>query len=155
MKIDKFTWAVVAVIALLVVAAVISVTTSGGASDEVAYLEDGSPEAPIHNAFVALQRGDRTRARAQYSQEVLDQLDGEQGWDPFSQTMSGQSARRMRITTVEPDPEDPDRALVSFVIDTYNRGGLFGAGNTWSRAGTVEVVQEEGVWKINTQEFFF
>ncbi|RIK35631.1 MAG: hypothetical protein DCC57_23170 [Chloroflexi bacterium] len=156
MKLDKFTWAVIAVIALLIVAAVVSVTRSSGAAvEETAYLEDNSPEAPVHNAFVALQRGDRTRARAQYSQAILDELDGEKGWDPFSGTMGDRAARRLRIVSVQPDAEDADRALVSFVIDTYSRGGLFGAGSTWSREGTVEVVREEGVWKINAQEFFY
>jgi hypothetical protein len=156
MKLDKFTWAVMGVIALLIVAAVVSVTRSSGASvEETAYLEEDSPEAPVHNAFVALQRGDRTRAREQYSQGILGELDGEQGWDPFSNAMGDRSARRMRIVAVEPDAEDADRALVSFVIDTYSRGGLFGAGNTWSREGTVEVVREEGTWKINAQEFFY
>ena len=64
-------------------------------------------------------------------------------------------ARRLRIVAVQPDPDDPDRALVTFVIDTYSRGGPFGAGSTWSREVTVEVVREEGAWKINAQEFFF
>lgn len=156
MKLDKFTWAVIAVIALLIVAAVVSVTRSSGAAvDEMTYLEDNSPEAPVHNAFVALQRGDRTRAREQYSQTILDELGGEKGWDPFSGNMGDRSARRLRIVAVEPDAEDADRALVSFVIDTYSRGGLFGAGNTWSREGTVEVVREDGTWKINAQEFFY
>lgn len=156
MKLDKFTWAVIAVIAVLLVAAVISVTRTGNvAADEISYMEENTPEAPVHNAFVAMQRGDRTRAREQYSQDVLAALEEQQGWDPFSQTTSGRMARRLRIVAVEPDPEDPDRALVTFVIDTYSRGGPFGAGSTWSREVTVEVVREEGAWKINAQEFFY
>lgn len=156
MKLDKFTWAVIIVIVLLVAAAIVSVTRSGNvAADTVTYLEDNNPETPVHNAFVALQRGDRTRAREQYTQSVLDELGGEKGWDPFSGNMADRSARRMRIVAVEPDAEDADRALVSFVIDTYSRGGLFGAGNTWSRDGTVEVIREDGAWKINAQEFFY
>ncbi len=156
MKLDRFTWAVIAVIALLIVAAVISVTrTIDVAVEEVAYMDEDSPEAPVHNAFVALQRGDRTRAREQYSQEVLDNLDGEKGWDPFSSNMGSRSTSRLRIVAVEVDAEDSNRALVSFVQDFYNQGGPFGAGNTWSREGTVEVVREGGGWKINAQEFFF
>ena len=65
------------------------------------------------------------------------------------------TARRLRIVEVETDPADENRALVTFVQDTYSQGGLFGGGNTWSRRGVVEVVREEGEWKINAQEFFY
>jgi hypothetical protein len=61
----------------------------------------------------------------------------------------------MRILKNEPATDDPDRALVTYLLDNYSQGGLFGSGSTYSREGTVEVVREEDGWKINTQEFFW
>jgi hypothetical protein len=157
MKLDKFTWAVIAVVLLLLVAAIVTVTSTRGSGwADVAYVDDNQPESPVHNAFVALQRGDRTRARAQYSQAVLADIDNERGYDPFSGRAGDQASRRLRIVGVEIDPDNPDIALVTFVQDTYTRGGgLFGAGNTYSQQRTAEVIREDGQWKINAQEFFW
>jgi hypothetical protein len=155
MKLDKFTWTVIGVVLLLIVAAIVTVSRTGGKGVETpTYMDEDTPEAAVHNAFIALQQGDRTRAEAQYSQAVRDDIEGQSGWDPFGARPTN-TASRLRITNVEIDDEDPNRALVSFVQDTFSRGGLFNAGSTWSREGTVEVVQEEDGWKINTQEFFF
>jgi hypothetical protein len=156
MKLDKFTWTVIGVVVLLLVAAVVTVNVTGGAGVEAQeYLPQDTPEAPVYNVFLALQRGDYTQARAQYSQAVLDQFTKD-NYDPFAGRSTSQtSSQRLRILKSEPIPEDADRAIVTFVQDTYNQGGPFGAGSTWSREGTVEVVREEDGWKINTQEFFW
>jgi hypothetical protein len=156
MKLDKFTWTVIGVVVLLLVAAVVTVNVTGGAGVEAQeYLPQDTPEAPVYNVFLALQRGDYTQARAQYSQAVLDQFTKD-NYDPFAGRSTSQtSSQRLRILKSEPIPEDADRAIVTFVQDTYNQGGLFGSGSTWSREGTVEVVREEDGWKINTQEFFW
>lgn len=157
MKLDKFTWAVIAVVLLLVVAAVVTVNRTGGAGTETGeYLAPDSPEAPVYNAFLALQRGDLTRAREQYSQQVLDEVGKDGNYDPFSdRTRSSTTSQRLRILKTDLIPDDPDRALVTFVQDTYNQGGPFNSGSTWSREGTVEVVREQGGWKINAQELFW
>jgi hypothetical protein len=157
MKLDKFTWTVIGVVVLLLVAAVITVNmTSGVGSAPQDYQPNDTPEAPVYNAFLAFQRGDLTRAREQYSQKVLDEFGKETGYDPLSgRTTSTSTSQRLRILKTELIPDDPDRALVTFVQDTYNQGGPFGAGNTWSRQGTVEVIREADGWKINTQELFW
>jgi hypothetical protein len=155
MKLDRFTWVVIGIVVVLIAAAVFTVARTGGAGWESAtYLEEDTPDAPVYNAFLALQRGDRTRARAQYTQAIIDATEREFGPDPFS-ARGGDQSSRLRIVKVEIDDQDPDRARVSYVQDTYNRGGPFGAGDTWSREGTVEVIREEGEWKINAQEFFY
>lgn len=156
MKLDKFTWAVIGVVVLLLVAAVVTVNATGGAGvDTQEYMALDTPEAPVFNAFLALQRGDLTKAREQYSQEVLEELD-DSNYDPFSgRSTTSTSSQRMRILKSEPASDDPDRALVSYLLDSYNQGGLFGSGSTYSREGTVEVVREDDGWKINTQEFFW
>ncbi|MCC6457331.1 MAG: hypothetical protein IT328_20420 [Caldilineaceae bacterium] len=156
MKLDKFTWAVIGVVLLLLVGAVVTVNMTGGSGAETQeYLPLDTPEAPVYNAFLALQRGDYTQARAQYSQATLDQF-AKDNYDPFAgRSTSPTSSQRLRILKSEPIADDPDRAIVTFVQDTYNQGGLFGSGSTWSREGTVEVVREDDGWKINTQEFFW
>jgi hypothetical protein len=156
MKLDKFTWAVIGVVLLLLVAAVVTVNVTGGQGVEAQeYMPQDTPEAPVYNAFLALQRGDLTKAREQYSETILQQ-NQKDNYDPFAgRTTSGSGSQRLRIIKTEPVPDDPDRALVTFMQDTYNQGGLFGAGSTWSRESTVEVIREEDGWKINTPEFFW
>lgn len=156
MKLDKFTWAVIGVVVLLLVAAVVTVNVTGGIGAQAQeYMAQDTPEAPVYNAFLALQRGDLTKAREQYSQEALDGFEKD-GYDQLAgRSTSTSSSQRLRIIKSEPVADDPDRALVTFEQDTYNQGGLFGSGSTWSREGTIEVVREGDGWKINTQEFFW
>lgn len=156
MKLDKFTWVVIGVVLLLVIAAVVTVNVTGGEGVQVQeYMAPDTPEAPVFNAFLALQRGDLTTARAQYSQEVLASFTKD-GYDQLAgRSSSSNSSQRLRITQSEIVADDADLALVSFVIDTYGQGGLFGSGSTWSRDGVIEVVHEDNGWKINSQEFFW
>ena len=157
MKLDKFTWAVIGVVVLLLVVAVVTVNMTGGAGvQSQEYLPLDTPEAPVYNAFLAFQRGDLTKAREQYSEQALEEAGADSSYDPFAnRTTSTTSSQRLRILSTEAVPDDPDRALVTFVQDNYTQGGLFGSGSTWSRDGTVEVVREDGEWKINTQELFW
>ena len=152
---DKFTWGVIGVVGLLLVIAVATVNlTAGTGWEDERYVEDGSPEAPVVNAFLAQQQGDLFKARDQYSRHVLEELDSVRGTDPFRERISNEESSRLRIVAVQVDADDPDRALVTFVQDTYSGRGLFNSGSTWSRRGVVEVVREDGVWKINAPEYF-
>jgi hypothetical protein len=148
---------VIGVVLVLLVAAVVTVNLTGGAGAQTQeYMPLDTPEAPVYNAFLALQRGDLTKAREQYSQQVLDDFGKDQSYDPLAgRATSTNSSQRLRITKSEPVPDDPDRALVTFVQDTYYQGGPFGAGSTSSREGTVEVIREEDGWKLNAQELFW
>lgn len=155
MKIDWFTWGIVAIVVALLVAAVVTVNlTQGQGLAEQQYIEGDIPEAPVFNAFLALQQGDIFKARAQYSQRVLDDMN-KNDYDPFAGRAGDRNARRLRIDKVEVDPDNPDRALVSFIQDNYSNSGLFGSGETWSRTGAVEVVREDGQWKLDAQEYFY
>jgi hypothetical protein len=158
MKFDKFTWGVIGVVVALLITAVVTVNLTGGtgvAPQE--YIALDTPEAPIYNSFLAFSQGDLTRARAQYSARVLDEIKETQGgYDPFTgRGTSTTTSQRLRIVKSVPATDDPDRVLVSAVLDTYNQEGPFGAGSGWSRELTVEVVREPDGWKINTQEFFY
>ena len=158
MKLDKFTWSVIGIVVVLLVAAVVTVNLPGGESAEAReYRSEDVPETPVYNAFLALERGDVNMARTQYSQTVLDRLENEArgGYDPFGNRSTSAGNRRLRVTRVDVRTDAPDRASVTFVLDTYSQGGLFGAGNTWSREMIVEVVREDGVWKLNSEELFY
>lgn len=157
MKLDKFTWAVIGVVLLLLVAAVITVNMTGGEGVESRqYLANDQPEAPVYNAFLALQRGDITKAREQYSQAVLAEFRKDGNYDPLLGRSSSQFGnRRLRILKSEVIEDDPNRALVTYALDSYYEGGFLGSGSTSSYEGTVEVIFEDGGWKLNTQEAFW
>src|SRR5690606_32592485 len=110
MKLDKFTWAVIGVVVLLLVAAVVTVNMTGGAGVQAqAYLPLDTPEAPVFNGFLAFQRGDLTKAREQYSQQIMAEIGKDAGYDPFSnRTSSMTSSQRLRILNTEVVPDDPD-----------------------------------------------
>lgn len=159
MKIDKFTAAIIGIVLLLLVAAVVTVnlTDDDGVTTEN-YLTENEPGTPVHNAFVALQTGDLFTAREQYSARILDEDGPDYAYGPLSGTRgyeSSDTSRRLRILSVEVDDQNPDQALVTFVLDTYRSSGPFGTGSTWSDQRTVEVILEDGTWKLNAPEFFY
>ena len=159
LKLDRFTWIVIGIVILLLAAAFLSVNLTGGlgAPAGLSYIEEDAPATPVQNAFVALEKGDIFRAREQYSQKVLDQW-AKDSYDPLRSLPDNTNgpARRLRITNVTIDENDPEHALVSFKIDTYNQdNGPFGSGSTWTRTGTVDVVREDGMWKIDSVEWFY
>ena len=155
LRLDKFTIAVLAVVAVLLVAAVITVGRTSSQANQP-YRTDDTPETPVVNAFLALQRGDLATARQQYSQDVLDTADKDGAYGPLrGQPYYGDSARRLRLIETKVDEQNPNRAYVSLAIDNYSAGGLFNSGSTWSSDRMVEVVREDGAWKINVEEYFY
>ena len=159
LKIDKFTWAVIGIVLLLVIAAVVTVSLNRSRSatpEQPTYLTEDSPTTPVHNAFVALQQGDIAKARLQYSARILKDVEDNKVYAPFNQGNYGndRTARRLRILESKVDPNDPKRATVTVAIDQYSSGGLFGGSNTYSTQRFVEVIREENRWKIDTAEFF-
>ena len=157
-KIDRFTLIIVGLVALLIVAAIVTVNRTGGATAaNTDYLTEETPATPIYNAFLAMQRGDRTKLREQYAQAVLDEVDANDEYGPLGKlsTISETGARRLRILSTAVDSGDPNQATVTFEIDNYSSGGLFDGGNTWSSRRTVTVVLEDNRWKIDVAEYFY
>lgn len=155
-RIDRFTLVILALVGLLIVAAVLTVSRGGDAAME-SYRTEDAPETPIYNAFLALQQGDIPMARAQYSAQVLKEAASDTGYGPLhgDAYSYGDVARRLRVTNVKVDPQDANRAYVTVAIDTYTTGGIFNSGDTWTTERTVEVIREDGAWKINAQEYFW
>lgn len=156
LKFDAFTWVVIAIVTLLVVAAVVTVNAgSRFGAQEMEYMTENSPAAPVYNAYIAVQRGDAAAARAQFTADALDEHD-KRGYDPIAQNISfyanDQGSRRVRIVQVQ--EETPDQALVTIIEDTYSGGGLFGR-STWSNQRVIRVTRVDGVWKIDDPNMFY
>ncbi len=162
LKLDKFTWSIVTIVALLLIGAVITVNMTGGEGyGEPDYLAENSPEAAVYNAFVAGIKNDNDAVQIYYTQRVLDQYrrDGQEGGQAMAMPYSGPgyyrdtSSRRLRILDVKQISDE--RADVTFVVDTYSAGGPFGSGNTWSNEQVLPVELEDGTWKVDTSWFYF
>lgn len=72
-KMDKFTWAIIIVVIVVLVAAVITVNLTGGEGwGEASYLDEDTPEAVVHNAFVAFMNQDFAKARQYYTTDISE-----------------------------------------------------------------------------------
>lgn len=153
-KLDKFTWAIILIVLVVLVAAVVTVNLTGGAGWGVAtYLEEDTPEAVVHNAFLAFLKQDVAKARQYYTTDVLaDDLKGERFPGERYSYYTDNTNRRLQIKNIS--HVDGGEAMVTVVIDYYSSDGLFGGGNTWSRERMLKIIQEEEEWKIDTSEFF-
>lgn len=155
LRLDKFTLIVLAVVGLLLVAAVVTVSR-GKAPTEETYRTEDVPETAVVNAFLALQKGDLAKARDQYTESVLGRVEKDPGYGPLrGQAYYGDTSRRLRITETRIDPDDPNRAYVTAAVDNYSTGGLFNSGSTYTSERVVEVVREDDAWKINVEEYFY
>ena len=152
LKIDRFTWGIILGVLLLIAGAVITVVATGGRgwqSDD--YLNEDTPGAVVHDAFLAFIRNEPDVAMSHYSKKVLDDDKNPPFRERFSYYDSGRPARRLRILDVDIN-EDEDKAYVSLAIDNFDQGGLFDSGTSTDRR-TVPLVREDGAWKIDTAEF--
>lgn len=154
MKIDRFTLGIIIGVLLLVVGAVITIVFTGGRGWESAeYLNEDTPEAVVHDAFLATVRNDPDVAMSHYSRDVLEDEDNVRFRERFNYYDSGRSSRRMRILDVDIS-EDGDEAYVTVAIDNFRQGGLFDSGTSTYRR-TVPLVREDGAWKIDTDDLFY
>lgn len=155
LKIDKFTWAVVGVVVLLLVGAVLTSVLTGqheGVSENE-YVDEDTPEAAVRNAYVAFRNTDPTAARRYYSSSVLADMEKNGTFNQFHNYSDSNAEQRLRILGVE--MRGADEAAVTIAIDRYSGGGLFNSGSTWTERQTVPLIREEGAWKINTLLFFY
>jgi hypothetical protein len=154
LKMDRFTWAVVIVVLLLLVGAVATLSLTEGRGNPRAedYLLADSPEATVHNAYVAMLNGDITRARQYYSTAILESEDS-MFKNRFDSYYVRDRNQRLRILTVERQSEEA--ALVTIALDNYSTGGLFDGGSTWTQRQTLPLIREEDSWKIDSMVFFY
>jgi len=151
---DRFSWIVIGVVGLLLLAAV-GVATLGSdqsAAAEEVYLEQDTPEGVVHDAFVAFLHRDSARMKSYFSRRVQESFDRDSRW-PNIDYYPDAGSRRMRIEKV--DMQGEDRAAVTIVIDNYSPGGLFAQSNVWSSRQTLALVREDAGWKIDSEKFYF
>ncbi len=154
MKIDRFTLGIIIGVLLLVIGAVITVTVTGGRGWQSAeYLNEDTPEAVVHDAFLATVRNEPDVAMSHYSRDVLEDDDNLHFRERFNYYDSGRSARRLRILDVDIS-EEGDKAYVTVAIDNFHQGGLFDSGTSTYRR-TIPLVREDGAWKIDTDDLFY
>ncbi len=154
MKIDRFTLAIILGVLLLVVGAVITVAVTGGRGwQSAAYINEDTPEAVVHDAFLAAVRNEPDVAMSHYSRDVLEDEDNVPFRDRFNYYDSGRSARRLRILDVDIN-EEGGKAYVTVAIDNFHQGGLFDSGTSTYRR-TIPLVREDGAWKIDTADFLY
>jgi len=153
-KIDRFTLGIILGVLLLVIGAVITVTVTGGRDWQSAeYLNEDTPEAVVHDVFLASVRNEPDVAMSHFSRDVLEDT-GKTGFrEYFNYYDSVRSARRLRILDVDIS-EDGDRAYVTIAIDYFRQGGLFDSGTSTYRR-TIPLVREDGAWKIDTTDLFY
>ena len=155
MKIDRFTWGIILGVLLLIAAAVITVTVTGGRGWQTDdYLNEDTPEAVVHDAFLAFIRNDPDVAVSHYSQKALAD-DGTRApfIERFNYYDSSRQSQRLRILNVDIN-DDKDKAYVTLAVDRFRPGGLFDSGTSSSRR-TAPLVREDGAWKIDTADLFY
>ena len=153
-KIDRFTLAIIAGVLLLVIGAVITVLATGGPGWQSAeYLNEDTPEAVVHDAFLATVRNESDVAMSHYSRDVREDEDNLGFRSRLNHYDSGRSARRLRILDVDIN-EEGDKAYVSVAIDNFHQGGLFDSGTSTNRR-TIPLVREEDAWKIDSDDVFY
>ncbi len=151
---DRFSWIVIGVVGLLLLAALGAATLrpgAGAAAQEV-YLEQDTPDGVVHDAFVAFLRRDTERMKGYFSERVRANFDRDQRW-PNMDYAPQTGSRRMRIESVEMQGEE--RAIIAIAVDNYNPGGLFNQGNVWTSQQTLTLVREQDGWKIDSENFYF
>ena len=157
LKLDKFTWSIVAIVVLLLIGAVITVNVTGGDGyGEVEYLAENSPQAAVYNAFVANEKQDNQALDQYFTKSVLETYTkNNSNGRPYSGPNNYVDPTPRRLRILDTKMQGTDKADVTFAVDRYSSGGPFGSGNTWSNTQTVPVVMEDGVWKIDTELFWF
>ena len=154
LKIDRFTWGIILGVLLLVAGAIITVVfTDGQGWQDGDYLNEDTPEAVVHDAFLASVRNEPDVAIKHYSQEALDEENKPPFRERFNYYDHDRPARRLRILNVDIDEEN-DKAYVMIAIDNFHQGGLFESGTSTYRR-TIPLVREEGTWKIDTEDLFY
>ena len=156
MKIDRFTWGIILGVLRFDrrrrSSPWWSPAAAAGRTDD--YLNEDTPEAVVHDAFLASVRNEPDIAFSHHSQDSFGRRRRTHTSESVSPTTTrDRPARRLRILDVDID-EDEDKAYVTVAIDNFRQGGLFESGTSTYRR-TVPLVREDGAWKIDTDDLFY
>ncbi len=148
-RMERFTWVLLTIMAGFLVAALFSAffmqeTAQGLSADS--YLTDNSPEAVIHNAYIAYRLGDSDRLEAMYTPEAWKELEEEIRNDYNFGNYGGLDhvlGVRMKQVAI-----DADSATVQITRYQSYQDGFLGMRSVDSQEVEVDLVREANAWKL-------
>jgi len=143
---DRSLVAIGAGILVLVVVAVAAVVLLGsrGAVD----LPADSPEGVVQRHLAAHEKGDHEEAWGYFSADVQEEMP----LDTYRRTAGEFGAYRdfgSRRILFDESEVDGDRARVHLTVEEFYDGGPFGGGETFRSGRVIDLVREDGAWRID------
>ena len=133
-------------VAVLAVA-VMALAVLASASHPATRFASGTPEGAFQSYLHAWEANDLDAAYATFSQRVRTGL----SVDEYRRTARGYDtgADRGRRVVLLDSQVRGDQATIDLRVDQASGGGLFGAQSVWSRTITVDLVRENGAWRLD------
>lgn len=147
---DKFLWAIVAGIILLVVVAFIVIMRRPSPE----FLPAGSPESAVHNYLLALQLGDYERAYSYLSPDIAYPADVNEFFDSLNRRpweFSGTDNYSLVVEASDPVSAGSVAVTVRLI---YSNNTLFGSGD-YSETFTMRVEETADGWKLVSGDRFW
>ena len=143
MKDDKFLIGIVAGIVVLVVVALAVVIMRAPQNEE--YLDSDSPEAVVHNYFLAIQRKDYEKA---YSY-LADDLQSKPNLDEFIRVVDNNARNQETSLSIGETRLGDAHTQVDVVLTTYRQGGIFDSNSYTSReTAFLRATNGGNTWKL-------
>jgi len=140
---DRRIWLIGIFIAALLIIVAAGAVFIGGTEQEAVYA-DGSPEAAFQEYVVAWDVGDPAAAYAALSAGARRRV-SRYDFDEANQWRNEQASR----IWIDERTGTDERPQLRLSIETVYQGGFFGSGRN-REDSRVTLVQEDGVWKIDT-----
>lgn len=142
MKQDKFLIGILAGIVLLVIVAVVVVLSRTPGSE--AYRTDNSPEAVVHNYFLAVQRKDYEKAHSYLS----DDLKNKPNLDQFIIDMSRSSDFQEFSLKIGEVFSGDQHTQVTVSLTSFSGGNIFESGRYTTQDVALLRADAAGNWKL-------
>lgn len=142
MKQDKFLIGILVGIVLLVVVAVVVVLSRTPGSEE--YRTDNSPEAVVHNYFLAVQRKDFEKAHGYLSDDLKNKPDLDQFIIDMNNTF-GRQESSLKIGEVFTGDQ---HTQVTVSLTSYSGGNIFESGRYTTEDVALLRADAAGNWKL-------
>jgi hypothetical protein len=147
---DKFLWAIVAGIIILVILAFVVIARRPSPE----FLPEESPASAVHNYLLALQLGDYERAYGYLSPDLAYPADVNEFFDSLNRRpweFSGTDNFSLVVETSEPVSSN---SVAVTVRQIYNNNALFGSGD-YSETFKMRVEDTPAGWKLVSGERFW
>jgi hypothetical protein len=142
MKQDKFLYAILAGIILLVVLSVVVVLVRAPGSEQ--YQPDDTPAGVAHNYFLAIQRNEYERAHSYLS----DQLRNKPDLDQFITDIGNNSADQEAALKLGNVSQSGQYTEVEVVVTNYRAGGIFDSNRYATTDMAILRQDSNGRWRL-------